>query len=164
MDCLYFSVKKDAAIRKMCSLYRGIQLHHQLANNFAGPLLPFIITAAELLIIVCCYSFIKAEPTDNPLLYFVALCIGFLAAAILIIGLRLSARNTKISADLVNVVKQIKIHDIISKFDRKVFKSMYSLKWNVGFGGNGFTITRETIPTIFQDIILANIINLLLVS
>jgi hypothetical protein len=68
------------------------------------------------------------------------------------------------SGDFVKVVKQTRIHDIISAFDIKVFKSMRSLKWNVGYGGNGFTITSETIPTIFQDIILANIINLLLVS
>jgi hypothetical protein len=151
---------------KMSLLYRAMQVHHQLAYDAARPVLPSMVMIAESLIIGCAFTLIKAEPTENPVITWGALCVGVIATSVLTLALRLAVKATEVSGKYVEVKNHLELdpNKILSKYDRKLFNSYYSLKWKIGYSGIGFIITRETIPTVFQDIIIANVINLILVG
>jgi hypothetical protein len=150
--------------RGLWILYRALQVHHQLANIVAEPILPSMIATAEFLIIVCAYSLIKSQPTDNPIIPLTAVSVGFIVTFNVIYGFRLNVKSTEGSEKCLAVVKEIEILELLSKDEKMVLKSMYSLKWKIGYGGNGFRVTRQSILTIFQDIIITNLINLIIMG
>jgi ABC-type bacteriocin/lantibiotic exporter with double-glycine peptidase domain len=144
---------------KLCRFYRMLQIHHRVANELVGLILPPMMSCAELLIILTAYSIVIHL---NPVVTWIALWVMICATIILLFALRYAVISTEISQTYIEVVKHIEPPKALTKAQRKFFRSLYPLNWTVGFGGNGFRITKETIPTVFQDIIIANLINLII--
>jgi hypothetical protein len=148
---------------QLCFFYRMLQVHHRTSIEIAGPVLPPMICCAELIIIVAAYSIIMHA--DNKAVTIVsAMCVGLVATILLVFALMYAIESIEISQKYIEVVKHVQSTKVMTPAEVKIFRSLYPLDWKIGYGGNGFKLTKESIPTIFQDIIVGNLINLIVTT
>jgi hypothetical protein len=148
---------------QMCLLYRMLQINHQRANKRDGPLLPPMLCCAELFIILAAYSIIM-RPDNNSFTTWASSCIPLVVTPVMILLLKYGKDSTDISQKYIEVVKHIRSSKVMTTVEIKFFRSLYPLDWKIGYGGNGFKLTKESIQTIFQDIIVGNLINLIVAT
>jgi hypothetical protein len=118
-----------------------------------------MVTVAELMIVIAAYYLIMYTSV-NSMVTFLMVSIAIMSTTILVLALRFAQSSTTASQEFIQVSKYTRITIAEAKF----FKSLYALEWKIGYGGNGFIVTKETVPTIFKDIIISNIINLIITS
>jgi hypothetical protein len=130
------------------------QIHHAVACDVVKYALPIVMPMAELLIVVALYSVIRLSSSLNALITLTLMAVGLVAGMVLKLGIDVAVRVTEKS----ETIRALALRKGFTKADIRFFRSCRPLKWKIG---STFTITRETFPHILNEIIIANVINLL---
>lgn len=136
-------------------MFRILQIHHQMAEDIAGPILPSIVVVAELLIVTTLYCLIRLYSSIHLFLLFALLSVSFFATVVLTLAIWLAVRTTEYSEKFIALGHSIQL----TKGENLFLRSCHRLRWKIG---KTFVLTRDSLPTIYQDIIGAYTINLLL--
>ncbi len=134
--------------------FRMHQIHHALACDVVKYALPIVIPVAEFLIVVTFYSVIRLSSSFNAFITLTLMAVGLVAGMVLKLGIDVAVRVTEKS----ETIRALALRKGFTKADIRFFRSCRPLKWKIG---STFTITRETFPHILNEIIIANVINLL---
>jgi len=130
---------------------------HACAMDAFGVLLPVYVTAAELVVTSSIFSSIKM--TNSTFFAIPLLAVGLICFSILKVALEFASKVTTNSRDFSRTPYPAGGRPIMLSQEEKVF--LQSCKPLLLRVGDTFTITEETFPTISQDIIMTNVINLL---
>jgi len=137
--------------------YQAALVLHNWLLDIVMIMLP-LITLEEVFVVVTLYTSIRMEVKGG----FLTLIILGLSAnnySALKTICEASVAMTEASAGFSKLIKKIGSGSRLGKEDRLMLAACRPIKTVVG---SMFTISRETLPTITQDIILGNVINLLL--
>ena len=120
-------------------------------------LLPAYITAAELVIIVTMFLVIRLNVSAGQFMTVLSLSVGIVTVLCLRFGIDFASKLYDFSRNF----STTPFEDVkrFTKYDRCMLASCRPLQLKVG---ETFKITRNTFPTISQDIILGSLVNLLL--
>jgi hypothetical protein len=129
---------------------------HIWAMEFFQFLLPFYLTGAELLSVAALYCAIRMHVSLG-LFTVLALGTGMTCFLTLKVALEFSAKVGESSREF-SQTPFLPEGSLFTKEYRMFLKSCKPLDLRVG---DSFPITKDTFPTISQDIILGNLINLL---
>lgn len=136
--------------------YRAACIMHTWFMEIAKNFTPLFLTATELMIIGALYT---AFRLNMGLLLTVAL-IAFAFSGLFTVkfDFTFATKITEMSISFkqISCLEQGKLN----KENQRFLKSCRPIQIKIG---NAFTVTRQNFPTIFQDIILANLVNLLVV-
>jgi len=150
----------DPRMKKTLRLrYREIELLHSWAMDVFKTLLPAFVAGAELFIIFSMFLVIRMNLALGFLFSAVGISLGINCFVFLKLSLQFSAKVTS-SSKAFSTTPYVSRKTHFSKEDRRFLASCRPLALRVG---STFTISRETFPTISQDIILIKLMNLLVV-
>ena len=141
--------------------YRAAQLVHSWAMEVFQHLLPASIAGAETVIIFALFSAIRLNTygsTHENLMALVFLSVGTICFFIFKRCIELAAKVMRVSRDF----SRIPFLQEGSRFEHRDNVFLVSCRPLVLKVGDTFVITRDTFPTISQDIILTTLINLLI--
>jgi len=120
--------------------------------------LPVFITTAELITIATLFFGIKIGPSSGLIIISpVEIGIAVITLTCLKVGLDTASQLTVLSQEFSSIGR---IRKDVTKEEKCFFASCRSCKVRVG---ETFTITKETFPNIFGDIIIGSLINLLVI-
>ena len=146
--------------RRLKLLYRTLQLHHKLAEEFASPGIPYFLGTTLMLMITSFYSVIRWK------------IFGFvLSASVLCIGISITIGSYYITGLVVRYTSCSERHSKLgttsypmvrlSTQDKKFFLSCRSLHWRVG-NLCIIVFTKQTFTKIMQDIVIATVVHMLI--
>jgi len=137
--------------------YRAAQAFHNWGMEVFQIILPAYVTGAEYFVVFAMFQAIRMNSAE---LYMptMSLTIGVLCFVILKLALESGAKLTEASRDF-GKPPYVNGQEKLSKMDTAFLCSCRPLILTVG---HTFRISRDTFPTISQDIILSGLINLLL--
>ena len=141
--------------------FRAAQVVHDWEKEVFQQLLPTSVTGAEMIIIFALFAAIRLNThgaTNEKLMALAFLSVGTITFFIFKQGIEFASKVTDASRDFSRM--QFLQECFRCEQEDKVF--LASCKPLVIKVGETFTITKESFPTISQDIILANLVNLLL--
>jgi len=131
--------------------YRAALIVHTWSIALNQLLLPSFMTAAEFLVIFTLYTGIR---TNSILLRIMALIISGIGYFVLKTAFEFGAVITDSSREFLKFSNALNLR----KEDRLLISSSQPLTFTIG---NTFTISKQTFPTISQDIILTGVVNVL---
>jgi len=138
--------------------YRTAQVFHQWAMEvFEVMVIPAYVTGGEYFVIFAMFLLIRINFTE-PYLPVITGSIGVICFVVLKLAIEYAARLADASAEFGKPRFSVK-GTKLSKYDRAFLRSCRPLLVKVG---KTFKISRDTFPTISQDIIMSGLINLLL--
>jgi len=137
-------------------LYRTNQIHHKIATEAAGPVLPVIFPMAEILIITTTFTLIKFHNSVNTAILVPFFFVGIVAGIMLKLGIQFAVSLTTCSRELSQLGSTSLI--AFSKVDKQFFRSCYPLKRRIGAT---FTLVPDTFIRILNDVVMEGVINLL---
>jgi len=136
-------------------MYRASQLMHRWSMDVFKHLVPVLFIGAEFMIIMAMFACIRLGFSKQIILAILAFAIAVILFCVLMFALVLSSGITKGSAgyvdELVNAATS-------TKANKRFLISCPPLELRIG---STFTVTQQTFPTILQDVLIGNIINLL---
>ena len=138
-------------------LFRILQIHHKMAEDFIAPISPSTIVVAELLIITTLYCLIHLYSSIHFFLLVALFCVSIFTMVVLTLAIWLAARATECSQKYIDLGHSVQLS--ISKSEHLFLRSCYSIRFKIG---DTFFLSRDSLATIYQDIIVAYTINLLL--
>ena len=144
--------------QKLGLSFRAAQYFHYWAMEVFRFILPASVTGAEVIIIFALFASLRLRETVGPIIIMLTMTLGGICFFVFKKALEFASRVTESSQDF-SRTPFLKEGDKLNKYER-VF--LFSCKPLVLRVGETFVITKETFPTISQDIILGNLINLLL--
>jgi hypothetical protein len=141
------------------STYRAYQVLHTLATDVVAFVLPVLIPGAEILVITSAYGVIRLYDSFELLICIGMCAIGLLTLLVLQLAIGFAVNVTESSDEFLRTGIHLN-HGAraLRQLDKKFFRSCRPLKWNIG---KCYTLTRFTFPHIFDGIIIAVLINLL---
>ena len=137
--------------------YRATQVMHNIAMDVFKVLVPAYITESEFLILAALFLAIRLGVSPGFIFILIDVPIGLACFSCLKFGIEFAATVTELSRSC-SWTPFLKYRSNFTKEDRTFLKSCATLKFKVG---ETFTISRETFPTMSQQIILNNLVNLL---
>ena len=150
---------KSRAQELVIKYFRAAQLIHCFAMEVFHYLLPAILTASEMVILFSLFLAIRLNTyTDEQLFTVLAICIGGISFFTLKQALEYAAKVME-SSQAFSKIPFLKRGCHFEIEDRLFLASCKPLVISVG---GTFSITNDTFPTISQNIILVNLINLLI--
>jgi len=136
-------------------MYRARQVMHIWSMQVFQLLVPTMFLGIEGVIVVTLFVAIKVGYSEDFLVAIFALSIGSISLYGFKAVILFSVRVTETSAEL---IQDILHGPSITKANKLALISCGPLELRVG---STFTITDQTLPTVVQDIIIGNLINLL---
>ena len=140
-------------------MYRALQVHHSIATQAAGPLLPIVIPVGEAILVATSFCVLRFHDSLKYGIMLMFALIGLLAFIMLKLAIQLAVRVTSCSQQLQQLSETDSVKRQFSKSDIKFFKSCNPLKWNIG---GSFTLNSSTFNRIMNDVVISWIINLLI--
>ena len=147
--------KREIQSRKLELLFRSLQVHHKFAEDAFDAILPSTVIVAEVLIVTTLYCLIRLYSSLHFFLLCLLLCISLFTTVLLTLGIWLAVQATEYSEKYIELGRSrqpTKSEDVFLRSCRK-------FKWKIG---NTFVLSRDSLPTIYRDIIVTYTINLLL--
>ena len=144
--------------RKLGMYFRAAQYFHYWWMEIFRVILPVCVTGAELIIVFTLFASLRLHALVGTFIIMVVMAVGGICFIVFKEALEYASMVTESSRDF-SRTPFLKEGDKLSQYER-VF--LFSCKPLVLRVGETFVITKETFPTISQDIILGNLINLLL--
>ena len=141
--------------RRLELLFRIVQIHQGLAEEAVDHILPSIIITAEVLIITTLYCLIHLYAKLPLFLLCLLVCVSLVASVVLIFGVLFAVRETEYSEKYIALGRSIRLE----KSEQLFLRSCRPLQWKIG---STFVLSRGSLLTIYQDIIVTCTINLLL--
>jgi hypothetical protein len=138
--------------------YRAFQVQHTWAMDFYTFLLPAYITGSELLTVASLFFAIRLNAVLGLHFTVIMFLVGIITFIILKVALEFSAKVGELSVGF-SRNPFLPEGRQFTREDKSFLKSCKPLKLRVG---SSFSIVKDTFPTISQDIILGNLINLLI--
>ena len=126
-----------------------------MASDTARPILPAMITVGEIMIITTLYCFIRLYSSVQIFVLCTLFCVGFFATVVLTLGIWSGLRATEYSEKYIALANSVQM----TKEEKIFFISCSPLRWRIG---NTFLLCRDSLPTIFKDIIVGFSIQLLI--
>ena len=140
-------------------MYRMHQVLHTLIDKFTRSAIGIILPTLLVIIISAFYSIIRFHRVLNPFMLLVVLLVGLLLSFNLCFGLYQGTMLTQSSQMYCKLYCSILPSGVMNKLDITIFKSLAPLTLRVGEAVN-FIISINAILIIVNDVIIANIINL----
>ena len=137
--------------------YRATQTMHNRAMNVFGILVPALVTGAQLLILASLFLVIRIGVSSGILFIILDVPLGIMCFICLKTGIEFASNVTELSQNC-SWTPFLNHRPDFTKKDRIFLKSCALLKFKVG---ETFTITKVSFPTMSQQIILGNLVNLL---
>ena len=136
-----------------------LQIHHAMSDEILEPfLLAPQIAMSEIMIVASLYSLLRLYSSMRLFVTVGVFSIGTVCATVLTIETWLAARETESSEKYIATAATHPVNKI--EIAKKLFlRSCYPLKRKVG---GTFVLSKHSIPAIFQDIVISNLINLLI--
>lgn len=136
-------------------MFRILQIHQVLSEEAVAAVLPSIVITAEILIITTLYCLIHLYSKLPVFLLCLLLCVSLVASVVLTLAVWLAVRQTEYSEKYIALRRSVRL----TKGEQSFLRSCRQLKWKIG---NTFVLSRDSLSTIYQDIIVTGTINLLL--
>jgi len=143
---------------RLQGFYRATFLMHAWAMDAFRFLVPGIVLSAEFTAVIAFFITVRTANPNEVYICALALAVGIIDFLALKAAVVLASKVAEVSKDYIGFML-FKNGGKVSTLDRRVWISCRPLLQKVG---STFTITKETFPTMSQDIILGNVITLLL--